>query len=85
MGIKVGEIKDSSRASMDGQVPADTTYQTGSPGSRSRDKLRLSEKRAPLIRDGGMSPDELYNDRGEWLTLDQLRNLDAQAFKDARV
>nr|HDI1744640.1 chromosome partitioning protein ParB [Klebsiella pneumoniae] len=33
----------------------------------------------------GMSPDEFYNDRGEWLTLDQLRNRDAQAFKDARV
>nr|VXZ85599.1 Uncharacterised protein [Klebsiella pneumoniae] len=47
LGIKVGEIKDSSRASMDGQVPADTNYGTGSPGSRSRDKLRLSEKRAP--------------------------------------
>lgn len=47
LGIKVGEIKDSSRASMDGQFPADTNYGTGSPGSRSRDKLRLSEKRAP--------------------------------------
>lgn len=85
LGIKVGEIKDSSRASMDGQVPADTNYQTGSPGSRSRDKLRLSEKRVPLIRDGGMSPDEFYNDRGEWLTLDQLRSKDEQAFRDARL
>lgn len=86
MGIKVGEIKDSSRASMDGQVPADTTYQDWlSRQSFTRQVEIVGETRARLIRDGGMSPDEFYNDRGEWLTLDQLRNRDAQAFKDARV
>ncbi|MEW5088500.1 chromosome partitioning protein ParB, partial [Klebsiella pneumoniae] len=34
---------------------------------------------------GGMSPDDFYNDKGEWLTLEQLRNLDAQAFSNARL
>ncbi|HEN5323292.1 TPA: hypothetical protein U6L27_005429, partial [Klebsiella pneumoniae] len=86
LGIKVGEIKDSSRASMDGQVPADTNYQDWfSRQSFTRQAEIVGETRARLIRDGGMSPDEFYNDRGEWLTLDQLRNRDAQAFKDARV
>jgi hypothetical protein len=32
-----------------------------------------------------MSPDEFYNDRGEWLTLDQLRSKDEQAFRNARL
>lgn len=86
LGIKVGEIKNSSRASMDGQVPADTNYQDWfSRQSFTRQAEIVGETRARLIRDGGMSPDEFYNDRGEWLTLDQLRNRDAQAFKDARV
>jgi hypothetical protein len=48
-----------------------------------RQKQIVGEKRARLIRDGGMSPDEFYTDRGEWLTLDQLRERDAQAFRGA--
>lgn len=86
LGIKVGEIKDSSRASMDGQVPADTNYQDWfSRQSFTRQAEIVGETRARLIRDGGMSPDEFYNDRGEWLTLDQLRSKDEQAFRNARL
>lgn len=86
LGIAVGQISDSSRASMDGQVPADTDYQGWfSRQSFTRQSQIVGVTRARLIRDGGMSPDEFYNDRGEWLTLDQLRNRDAQAFKDARM
>ncbi|VEC78917.1 Phage Mu protein F like protein [Raoultella ornithinolytica] len=84
LGIKVGEVKDSSRASMDGQVPADTTYQEWfSRQSFSRQSEIVGITRARLIRDGDMSPDEFYNDRGVWLTLDQLRERDGQAFRDA--
>ncbi|MER3667955.1 hypothetical protein J8791_13225 [Klebsiella pneumoniae] len=84
LGIKVGEIKDSSRASMDGQIPADTNYQDWfSRQSFTRQAEIIGETRARLIRDGGMSPDEFYNDKGEWLTLDQLRERDDQAFRDA--
>ncbi|HBS1053211.1 hypothetical protein HPN94_01870 [Klebsiella pneumoniae] len=84
LGIKVGEIKDSSRASMDGQIPADTNYQDWfSRQSFTRQAEIVGETRARLIRDGGMSPDEFYNDKGEWLTLDQLRERDDQAFRDA--
>ncbi|WP_221928563.1 hypothetical protein, partial [Enterococcus faecalis] len=86
LGIKVGEIKDSSRASIDGQVPADTNYQDWfSRQSFTRQSQIVGVTRARLIRDGGMSPDDFYNDKGEWLTLEQLRNLDAQAFSNARL
>ncbi|HEN1317570.1 TPA: hypothetical protein U3W84_005676, partial [Klebsiella pneumoniae] len=81
-----GQISDSSRASMDGQVPSETDYQGWfTRQSFTRQSQIVGVTRARLIRDGGMSPDDFYNDRGEWLTLDQLRNRDAQAFKDARV
>ena len=43
------------------------------------------ETRAKLIRDGGMSPDEFYTDKGEWLTLKQLRERDAQVFRKAGI
>lgn len=84
LGIKVGEVKDSSRASMDGQVPSETTYQGWfSRQSFTRQTEIVGITRARLIRDGGMSPDEFYNDRGEWLTLEQLRERDEQPFIDA--
>jgi hypothetical protein len=86
LGIKVGEIKDSSRASMDGQVPADTNYQDWfSRQSFTRQSEIVGVTRARLIRDGGISPDEFYNDRGEWLTLDQLRERDDKAFRNAGI
>ena len=86
LGIKVGEIKDSSRASMDGQVPADTDYQGWfSRQSFTRQSQIVGLTRARLIRDGGMSPEEFYNDKGEWLTLDQLRERDDQAFRNAGI
>ena len=84
LGIAVGQISDSSRASMDGQVPSDTDYQGWfSRQSFTRQSQIVGVTRARLIRDGGMSPDEFYNDKGEWLTLDQLRERDDQAFRDA--
>lgn len=79
-------LSDSSRASMDGQVPSDTDYQGWfSRQSFTRQSQIVGVTRARLIRDGGMSPDDFYNDKGEWLTLEQLRNLDAQAFSNARL
>lgn len=84
LGIDVRDIPPAERASMDGVVPGDTNYQEWfSRQSFERQKQIVGEKRARLIRDGGMSPDEFYTDKGEWLTLAQLRERDAQAFKDA--
>ncbi len=60
---------------MDGQVPSDTDYQGWfSRQSFTRQSQIVGVTRARLIRDGGMSPDDFYNDKGEWLTLEQLRN-----------
>ncbi|HGY2353415.1 TPA: phage minor head protein [Citrobacter farmeri] len=84
LGIDVRDIPPAERASMDGVVPGDTNYQEWfSRQSFARQKQIVGEKRARLIRDGGMSPDEFYTDKGEWLTLAQLRERDAQAFRDA--
>jgi hypothetical protein len=81
LGIDVRDIPPAERASMDGQVAGDTNYQEWfSRQSFDRQKQIVGEKRARLIRDGGMSPDEFYT-RGEWLTLDQLRERDAQALE----
>ncbi|MBK0003374.1 phage minor head protein [Erwinia sp. S38] len=86
LGINVGEVKDSSRASMDGQVPSDTDYQKWfSRQSFTRQSEIVGITRARLIRDGGLSPDEFYSDKGEWLTLEQLRERDAQAFRNAKL
>lgn len=84
LGMDVRVITKSARASMDGVVPGDTDYKEWfSRQSFERQKYIVGEKRARLIRDGGMSPDEFYTDKGEWLTLAQLRERDAQAFRDA--
>lgn len=84
LGVDVKELSPSARASMDGVVPGDTTYQEWfSRQSFDRQKQIVGEKRARLIRDGGMSPDEFYTDKGEWLTLEQLRERDERAFESA--
>lgn len=86
LGIDIREIPNSTRASMDGQVAGDTNYSEWlQRQSFERQKAIVGEKRAILMRDGGVSPDELYTDRGEWLTLDQLRQRDAAAFKEAGI
>lgn len=86
MGIDIDEIPESTRASMDGPVPANTTYvewiQRQSP---ERQKTVLGATRARLLQDGDMKPDEFFTDRGEWMTLEQLKETDYQAFADAGV
>lgn len=82
LGIDVRDISPAERASMDGVVAGDTTYREWFLRQPyTRQKKIVGETRAKLIRDGGMSPDEFYTDKGEWLTLKQLRERDAQAFK----
>ncbi|EGO7253000.1 hypothetical protein IU821_004716 [Salmonella enterica] len=86
MGIDTDEIPEATRASMDGPAPANTTYvewiQRQSP---ERQRKVLGAMRARLLRDGGMKPDEFFTDRGEWMTLEQLKETDYQAFADAGV
>lgn len=74
-------LPDGVRASMDGQVPQSTTYGDWIKAqSAQRQDEVLGPARGKLLRDGGLSPDAFYNDRGKYLTLDQLRERDAAAF-----
>jgi hypothetical protein len=84
LGIEADEMDAGTRASMDGQVPAGITYNDWLLSqSFTRQVQVLGETRARLIRDGGMRPNEFYTDKGEWLTLEQLREYDSKAFEAA--
>jgi hypothetical protein len=81
LGIPIDEISPSDRASMDGQVPAETTFaswlQRQSPA---RQDQVLGPERGRLIREGGLKLPDLYSPNGRYLTLEQLRERDAAAF-----
>lgn len=84
LGIDATDMPEGTRASMDGQVPADTNYRDWlQRQSYQRQVQVLGEARARLMRDGGMKPSEFFTDKGEWLTLAQLREIDGQAFSQA--
>lgn len=86
LGLDIREISGATRASMDGQVPADTDYSGWFDRQPyERQKQIVGEQRARLMRDGGMSPDKFYTNKGEWLTLAQLRERDEQAFIRAGI
>ena len=81
LGIPIDEMSPSTRASMDGQVPAEMTYgQWLAKQSAKRQDDILGPTRGALLRDGGLTVDKFSNDKGVWLTLDQLRVRDAAAF-----
>lgn len=84
LGIDMDEIEPSTRASMDGQVPADTTYSEWlQRQSAARQDEILGRTRGRLMREGGLSMDRFYNDKGRFLTLDELRDRDTAAFERA--
>ena len=72
------------RASGDGPVEANTSY--GDWLKRQTDFVQdevLGAKRAKLFRDGGLEIDKFATERGRWLSLDELRKKDAEAFERA--
>lgn len=84
LGIPIDEMEPGTRASMDGQVPADMTYADWlkkQPAGRQDDVL--GPMRGKLLRDGGLELDRFYSDKGKYLTLDELRVRDAAAFAKA--
>ncbi|WP_341649951.1 minor capsid protein [Thauera humireducens] len=84
LGIDVDELPPATRASMDGQVPEGTTYQTwlkGKPAAY-QDEV-LGPSRAKLFRDGGLTLDRFVDRAGKEYTLDELRKRDALAFAKA--
>jgi SPP1 gp7 family putative phage head morphogenesis protein len=83
-GVDIGEFNAETRASMDGQVPGDTTYADWikkQPAGR-QDEI-LGPTRGKLMRDGKLTLDRFYNEKGKYLTLDELRKRDAAAFEAA--
>ena len=86
LGIKVPDVlmRDGTRASMDGQVPEDMTYREWiTKQSPERQAKVLGPERARLMRDGKLSLQAMYSNKGVYKTLDELRESDAQAFKRA--
>jgi len=88
LGIDAPEIivVGRERASMDGAVPAETTYgEWLKKQSFSRQVDVLGETRARLLRDGGMSMGEMYTPSGKTMTLEDLRKRDSHAFRLANI
>jgi hypothetical protein len=86
LGLPIGDFTASTRASMDGQVPADTTYaQWFAKQSAARQDEILGPTRGALYRKGGLQLTEFSNNQGQMLTLQQLRERNAAAFGKAGV
>ncbi len=74
------------RASMDGQVPADTTYGDWlQRQSAERQDEVVGPTRGKLMRAGKLPFDKFYSERGDYLTLDELRERVPKAFERAGV
>lgn len=77
LGLKLNEMAPGTRASMGGQVPSDMSY--GKWLARqdyATQEQVLGVTRAQMLRDGKISVPDMFSDKGEWLTLDQLRKVD---------
>lgn len=70
--------------SMDGQVPPAMSFGDWlARQTAERQDEVLGPTRGRLYRQGGMSAEAMYANRGEYLTLDQLRDRDEAAFSRA--
>lgn len=73
LGIDIDDLPPGDRASMDGAVPGDTTFGAWlSRQSASRQDDVLGVERGKLLRAGKVTFDQFYDDRGKFLTLEQL-------------
>lgn len=77
-------LRNGTRASMDGQVAKETNFVGWlKDQSFTRQSDILGPTRAKLLRDGKLSPERMYDLKGQFRTLDQLRESDAAAFRRA--
>lgn len=84
LGLTPEEIGEGTRASMDGTVPESVTYGPWlKQQSAARQDEVLGPTRGKLFRAGGLDMDRFYNDKGKFLTLEELRKRDASAFEKA--
>lgn len=84
LGFDIDDLPEGTRASMDGQVPANTTYfEWLNRQSAATQEEALGPARLKLWKEGGITPDRFQNDEGHLFTLAELRRRQPQAFKDA--
>lgn len=81
LGMNIDEMTPAQRASMDGQVPANTTYSEWLNRQSDARKIEvLGPARYQLLKDGKLELEDFYTPTGEWMTLDQIKVRDAAAF-----
>lgn len=90
MGIDADELPESTRASMNGQVPESLTYNDWlrrqvNKGDMDIVREALGEKRAKLFAAGGLKIDRFVDRKGRQLTLKELRERERDAFEAAGV
>jgi len=86
LGIDLDEAAPGTRASMNGQVPAKTTFSEWirkQPASV-QDEI-LGKTKGKLFRDGGLEVRDFVNNRGLILNLEQLRAVEGAAFTKAGI
>ena len=84
IGVEAKDLPASTRASMNGQVAEDVTYETWlrrQPVEFQEDVLGVAKAR--LFRDGGLTLDRFVDNAGREYTLDQLRQRDSAAWQRA--
>lgn len=84
MGLNADDLTPGTRASLDGQVPRELTYQGWlSRQSVARQEEVLGVTKAKLFRDGKLTLDRFVARDGHEYTLDELRRREAAAFERA--
>jgi len=84
LGINLSEAPEGTRASMDGQVAASTTYEKFLRGKdQAFQEDVLGVEKAKLFRDGGLTLDKFIDRNGAEYTLDELRKRESEAFAKA--
>lgn len=74
LGIPVDEMDAGTRASMNGQVSADTSYLAWlARQSAERQDQVLGVVRGSQYRAGNLELIDMFTDKGEWLTLEKLK------------
>ena len=72
--LGISELSPADRSLLSGEVPAETTYSEWlSRQSAARQDQILGKERALLYRNGDLSFSQMFNQYGQWLTLEQLR------------
>ena len=86
LGVDLDEVPAGTRASMNGQVPATQTYESWlrKQSADTQDDV-LGVTKGALFRRGGLKIRDFVNNAGKEYTLDELRKVEAGAFKKANI